>query len=64
MAKSERSIASRINHLVAIAVILAMGVLAAALSVLQVKDGVDQRRKALEATGYVYASAVAESLAN
>ncbi len=64
MKAKDRSIARRIQILVTGTVILAMTVFAAIIAEFQIHDALTERKKALESTGYVFASAVAESLAN
>ncbi len=57
------SIGQQINHLLVTTIITGMTSLALALAVYQFNSTVNARRAGLEATGYVFASAIGESIA-
>jgi diguanylate cyclase (GGDEF)-like protein len=58
--KADQGIGRRIAKLVAIAIFSAMIILAVILSVMQVRQTVATKREGLEATAYVFASAIAD----
>ncbi len=61
--RKDRTIGQRINVLLVSAIVLATSLLAISLVTFQVHDVIKDRKAALEGIGYVYASAIAESLA-
>ena len=60
--KKQITIGGKISSLVAISVFSAMILLAIFLGILQLNDSVNQKRQALESTGYIYASAMADQI--
>ncbi|MDE2383333.1 MAG: EAL domain-containing protein [Alphaproteobacteria bacterium] len=63
MSNKQTTIGRRINRLVAIAIVTAMSLLAVSLAFYQLNANVKARRAGLESTGFVFASAIGESLA-
>jgi diguanylate cyclase (GGDEF)-like protein len=64
LSKKNITIGRQIKRLVTIAIVTGMSCLALALCVYQLRSTVDARRRSMEAEGYVFASAISDSLAN
>ena len=63
MTTKNMTVGRRMNRLLVISIVTAMASLAFALSMYQFNSAISARRAELEATGYVFASAIGESIA-